>query len=268
METPFYQTLLLEVNGAAGTLTLNRPDVKNALNGLLLQEITQACQWLNKLEQVRLVKVCGAGAVFCAGADINDLPIKDAMPESGLPWHERREIGQQGKRMIDALADLNAVTVAQVQGAAVGGGLLVMLACDFRVVSEDCLLMIPEVDLGIPLAWGGIPRLVREIGPSRTKELVMTCRRFSPQEALNIGLINRVSSKENLHNECDDLLRTLMSKPSVPLIISKDQINGAAQALVSTDNSYADGDLLLGLAQDPETMKHLNGYIDRLGRKS
>ena len=92
-----------------------------------------------------------------------------------------------GLRMADAIEQMHAVTIARIQGYAVGGGVVLAAVCDLRVAAEDAVFFIPEVDLGLPLAWGGIPRLVREIGPALTKDLVMTCRRFSPAEATAAG---------------------------------------------------------------------------------
>src|SRR5258707_437093 len=113
----------------------------------------------------------------------------------------RREVGQLGLRMADAVETLRAVTVAQIHGYAVGGGVVLAAACDLRVAADDAVFSIPEIELGIPLAWGGIPRLVREIGPALTKELVMTCRRFTPAAAKSIRCSKRVVSAPRL--ECE-----------------------------------------------------------------
>jgi enoyl-CoA hydratase/carnithine racemase len=117
---------------------------------------------------------------------------------------------------------MRATTIAQVHGYAIGGALLLMMACDLRVVAEGTVFSIPEVDIGIPLAWGGIPRLVREIGPALTKELVMTCRRFTPEEAKGAGLVNRVVPEAALAEEVEKLAAELAGKPSVPVIITKE----------------------------------------------
>ena len=131
----------------------------NALNGTLLKELVQASEWLKQQSDVRVVIVRGEGKYFCTGADVNDLPIADALPASGLPWHQRRETGQQGKRMVDALASINALTIAQVYGAAIGGGLLVMLACDFRVVSQDTVFLCSGGQLGYTFGVGWDPAI-------------------------------------------------------------------------------------------------------------
>ena len=90
--------------------------------------------------------------------------------------------------MADAIEQMRATTIVRLHGHIVGGGVVLASACDMRVAAEDARFSIPEIELGIPLAWGGIPRLVREIGPAMTKELVMTCRPFTSQEAKALGL--------------------------------------------------------------------------------
>ena len=120
------------------------------------------------------------------------LARRGAADSKSNSWLYRREVGPYGLRASDAIEQMRAVTIAQVHGYAVGGGVVLMAVCDLRVAAEDAWFFIPEIDLGLPLAWGGIPKLVREIGPAMTKELVMTCRRFSPMEAKQMGFVNRV----------------------------------------------------------------------------
>src|SRR4029078_9907453 len=111
----------------------------------------------------------------------------------------------QGWRMCRALEELRAVTVARIQGWCVGGGVVLAAVCDLRIAAEDARFSIPEVELGVPLAWGGIPRLVREIGPAMTKELVMTCRPFTAQEAKAMGFVNRVVPLAELDQQVEQL---------------------------------------------------------------
>ena len=94
--------------------------------------------------------------------------------------------------MAEAIESMRAITIARIHGHCVGGGCGAGGACDLRVAADTTRFSIPEVDLGIPLAWGGIPRLVREIGPAMTKELVLSCRPFSAEEARGLGFVNRV----------------------------------------------------------------------------
>ena len=259
-----YETLRTRSEGAIGRLTLARPDRLNAIGLSMMREIRAAAQAFDAQPQVRVVVVEGEGRSFCAGADLKDSPVAEATPREGGPsWAERREVGQMGLRMADALEGMRAVTIARVHGHAVGGGLVLMAACDLRVVAEDTVLSIPEVDLGIPLAWGGIPRLVREIGPALTKELVMTCRRFTPREARAAGFVNRVVAPERLDAEVDALAATLAAKPSVPVTITKEHVNAIARHNGEGSTAFADGDALLASVFDPESLEAARNYRKR-----
>ena len=259
-----FETIRVSSDGALGRLTLSRPKRLNAIGLTMMREIREAAYHFDGQPDVRVVVVSGAGRAFCAGADLKDSPVAAATPrEGGLSWSERREVGQAGLRMADALEGMRAVTIAQVHGYAVGGGLVLMAACDLRVAAEDAVFSIPEVDLGIPLAWGGIPRLVREIGPALTKELVMTCRRFTPAEAKAAGLVNRVVPAAALEDEVAALADELAAKPSVPVIITKEHVNAVARHMGQGAAASADGDVLLGTVFDAESLAAARRYRER-----
>jgi enoyl-CoA hydratase/carnithine racemase len=139
-----------------------------------------------------------------------------------------------------------------------------MLACDLRIAESQAVFSIPEVDIGIPLAWGGIPKLVREIGPAMTKELVMTCRKFSPAEAQSLGILNRVVSKESLEETCRDLATTIAQKPLIPILITKEHVNAVCSTMGQESSSRADGDVLNGIIRDPDSTKAMLEYVNTL----
>jgi enoyl-CoA hydratase/carnithine racemase len=255
-----FETIRVRVDGEVGHLTLSRPERLNAIGVGMLREISEAARWFDGQPEVRVVVVSGEGRAFCAGADLKDPPVADAAPSEDRTWAERREVGQLGLRMADAVEQMRAVTIAQIHGYAVGGGLVLMVACDLRVAAEDAVFSIPEVDLGIPLAWGGIPRLVREIGPALTKELVMTCRRFTPAEAKAAGLVNRVVSADALASEVAALAAELAAKPSVPVIITKEHVNAVARSMGAGLTAFADGDALLGTVFTPDSLAAARAY--------
>ena len=267
-DTREFQTIKVEVvDGGLGRLTLNLPDRLNAIGATMLQELAEAARWFDSHRELRVVIVSGAGRAFCAGADLQDSPAAAADSKAQNSWLYRREVGQYGLRAADAIEQMHAVTIAQVHGYAVGGGVVLMAACDLRVAAEDAWFFIPEIDLGIPLAWGGIPRLVREIGPAMTKELVMTCRRFSPAEAKAMGFLNRVVPLAELQNEVAELARELMAKPSVPVAITKEHVNAVTRAMSAGITSFADGDLLLGASAVEESRAAARAYRERTLRK-
>ena len=161
---------------------------------------------------------------------------------------------------------MRAVTVASIHGHCVGGAVVLAAACDLRVAASSTRFSIPEVDLGIPLAWGGIPRLVREIGPAMTKELVMTCRAFSAAEAERLGLLNRVVEDERLAEVVEELVVNLLQKSTLTLLATKRAVNAAAREIASTAGAWSDADTLLGAFADPESRAVGRDYIQRVTR--
>jgi enoyl-CoA hydratase/carnithine racemase len=268
MNVPKLETVRVEVEGALGRLTLFRPERLNAIGAQMMREVVEAARFFDANPGVRVVIVSGAGRAFSAGADLQDSPIGGASQRSGRSWAERREVGQLGLRMSDAVENMRAVTIAQVHGYAVGGGLVLAAVCDLRVAAEDAVFSIPEVELGIPLAWGGIPKLVREIGPALTKELVMTCRRFTPAEAKAAGFLNRVVPAAGLAKEVESLAAEILSMPTVPVTITKEHVNSVTRAMSAGSTAFADGDGLLAAAFDPESLAAAEKYMARtVGRK-
>jgi len=250
-----FETLRVEADGPIGRLTLNRPDKLNPLSGETLAEIAAAARWLDEQPGVKAVIVGGAGRAFSAGADLADFAGPQARPP--------REAADLGRRMADALEAMRAVSVAAIQGWCVGGGLVLAAACDLRLAADDARFSIPEIDLGIPLAWGGIPRLVREIGPALTKELVMTCRTFDADEARAAGFVNRVVPAAELQASAEALARTLAAKPSHALFSTKRHVNAVTEQMVGTMRSWSDADGLVTALGDPECAEARRAYLRR-----
>lgn len=251
------ETVNLKTDGPIGRLELNRPERLNALGPAILREITEAAHWFDRQSEVRVVIVSGAGRAFSAGADLKG----DGAPVPAT-WQERREAAQLGLRMCEALERMRAVTIARVQGYAIGGGLALAGACDLRVAAEDAVFSIPEVDLGVPLAWGAIPRLVREIGPALTKELVITCRPFTPAEAKAAGFVNRVVPAAELDREVEALAREIAAKPVVPVTITKEHVNAVARHMGGS-SGFGDGEALLATQADADSREAARAYRAR-----
>lgn len=257
LDPPTFTTITLAVEGGRADLTLTRPDKRNPLSPATLAEIEAAADWLDERDDVKVVVVSGLGASFSAGADLTAF--------SGRPQGAagRRE-ADTGRRMAEALERMQPVAVARIHGHCVGGGLVLAAACDLRIAAEDTYFSIPEVDLGIPLAWGGIPRLVREIGPALTKELVMTCRPFGAGEALAAGFLNRVVPATELEAVTDELVASLLTKPRLALLATKRHVNAVTDQMVGTARSWADADGLMAGLGDPEGRASAAAYLERL----
>jgi len=250
-----FETLNVRVDGPIGRLTLDRPDKLNPLSVLTLREISDAAAWLDAQPGIKAVIVSGAGRAFSAGADLGtfagrqDISIRDA--------------ADLGRCMADAVENIRAVTIASIRGWCVGGGVVLASACDLRVAAEDARFSIPEVDLGIPLAWGGIPRLVREIGPAMTKELVLTCRTFDAAEAGRIGLVNRVVTAHSLDAEVQGLAEQLAQKATHALYSTKRHVDAVTANMVGLARSWADADGLVTAFLDEECAAARKAYLER-----
>jgi enoyl-CoA hydratase/carnithine racemase len=254
VEQPNFEALLVVVDGRIGRVTLNRPDKLNALSRQLMSEIVELGAWLKLREDIRVVILSGAGRSFSAGFDLNDF-------SSASAGESPRIAADLGRLATNALTDVPQLTIAAVHGHCVGGGVVFVAACDLRVATTETTFIIPEVDLGIPLAWGGIPRLVREIGPALTKELVLTCRPFDAAEAKAIGFINQVVAPENLNTTVNELAENLASKTLYSLHSTKQQVNAVMEEIAGTGRSAGDADMLVYAMRDPESREATARYL-------
>ena len=254
IEQPHFETLKVEVDGRIGRVTLNRPEKLNALSRQLMIEIVKLGAWLKLREDIRVIIFAGAGRSFSAGFDLN-------VCSSASAGETPRQAADLGRLATDALTDVPQLTIAAVHGHCVGGGVVFVGACDLRVATTDTTFIIPEVDLGIPLAWGGIPRLVREIGPALTKELVLTCRPFGADEAKSIGFINQVVAPDDLEATVTHLAQNLASKTLYSLHSTKQQVNAVMEEIAGTGRSAGDADMLVYAMRDPESRDATARYM-------
>lgn len=256
-------TVEVSHTGPRGAIWLNRPDKLNPLGTTTLVELVQAAEFFDSRPEVKVVVVGGRGRAFSAGADLAAFtPSSDAPPRSGPA--PSREAADAGRRMADAIEAMHAVTVARLHGHCVGGGVVLAAACDLRLAADDTYFSIPEVDLGIPLAWGGIPRLVRELGPALTKELVMTCRPFSAEEAHRAGFLNRVVPAMDLDEAVEAMLALLEGKSSLTLRATKRHTNAVTEGMVGTARTWNDADTLVTALGDPESRSVAAAYLRRV----
>jgi enoyl-CoA hydratase/carnithine racemase len=250
--------LIVSIDGSVGRLTINRPKRLNAMSLETQHEIIAAATWFDEHHEVKVVVVSGSGGTFSAGVDTSVL-----VDVASDPAAEARDDADLGRRMAEAVEQMDAITVAAIEGHCVGGGLVLAAACDLRIAVDSTYFAIPELDAGIPLAWGGIPRLVRELGPALTKELVLTCRPFTAEEANMAGFINDVVDAGRLDAAVDQLVANLAARPGQLLTSTKRAIQKAAEDLTSTADAAADVDLLLAALADPASRRAAAAYLER-----
>lgn len=221
------------------TVTLSRPERRNALNEALRLELDEILRATAADTSCAVVVVRGDGPSFCGGADLRELDARLLGPRP-----EQRLASSVWQRLLDDLEALPQVTVAAVHGHVVGGGVLLALACDLRVAATDVVWTVPEVGLGLPLTWAGIPRLVREIGVARARELVMTCRPVAADEARELGLVHRLAGPEGLDAALEELTGALAASPRAALLATKAAFTGYGRHVGGHALAWADPDLL------------------------
>ena len=205
----------LEVAGGIGTIRLDRPKV-NALNDQVTAELAEAAQ-AAAADEIRAVVIYGGERVFAGGADIG------VMAEADYAEMALRSKRLQGT--MDLIAGLGKPVVAAITGYALGGGLELALAADFRVAGESARLGQPEILLGIIPGAGGTQRLPRLIGPAKAKDLVFTGRMVKAAEALEIGLVDAVAPDESVYTAALDLVRRYAAGPALALRAAKQAID-------------------------------------------
>ena len=214
VETEF-NFLEYEVAERTAIITVNRPDALNALNGDLLFELSVAFELAEADIEVHALIITGTGRAFIAGADIGNLQkLNDAF--SG------REASLSGQDVMNTLAALPFPTVAAINGFALGGGLELALAADLRVASQEARLGLPEVGLGLIPGYGGTQRLPRLVGMGRALDLIFTGRHVGADEALELGLVNRVG--EDALGTAKDLVAQMLKNAPVALGLAKEAV--------------------------------------------
>ncbi len=217
-----FQNLKLETREGVAFLTINRPDKLNALNVQTLGELEQAVEALERDAAVRGVIVTGAGEkAFVAGADIAELAVLSPMGGQA--------IARRGQTLFERFERLGKPVIAAVNGFALGGGCELALACHLRLASENAKLGTPEVKLGVMCGYAGTQRLARLVGKGRALEMLLSGDPVDAQEALRIGLVNRVFPKERLLAEAEALLRRMLANAPLALQATLQAVNSGLE---------------------------------------
>ncbi len=220
-----YATLKVEAKGALATVTLNRPEARNAMSAQLMREMIGCAGKLAGKRELDVVIVRGAGKWFSAGADLRDAK---RWGNGGLPFDQQREIASLGYRMARAWEELPQITIAAIEGYAIGGGLALAAALDWRVIAADAFVSLPEIALGIPLTWGTLPRLVNLVGPARAKRLAILCERIAADEAKAMALVDHVAPPGKALAEARALARKVLALPRNSVRMTKESVNAYA----------------------------------------
>jgi enoyl-CoA hydratase len=220
-----YRTLKLEAKGRVATVTLNRPEARNAMSTQLMREMIACAGKIGAMREIDAVILRGAGRYFSAGRDLKD---SKSWYGSEQTLDQQREMSSLGFRMARAWEEMPQITIAAIDGYAVGGGVALAAALDWRVVSEDAFLWLPEIALGIPLTWGTLPRLVNLVGPARAKRLAILCERIPAAQALSMGLVDYVAPPGKAVQTARALAKQVLALPRSSVRMTKESIDAYA----------------------------------------
>jgi enoyl-CoA hydratase/carnithine racemase len=237
--------LAVERDGAVVRVWFDRPARHNPLDTRTLEELVDLFGRLTTDFAARVVVLGGRGPSFSAGADLDAPPGRASVGGDGVTGRERRWWSQLGRRAVAAIADSEVVTIARLHGHVLGGGLCLALACDFRIAALDARLGLPEIDLGLPLTWGGTARLVHELGAARARELIMLGEPVVGSRAETLGLVHRAVPAPRLDAVVDEWAARLAAKSEVAIHMVKTQLRALARRADLGDTTETDGDLLL-----------------------
>ncbi len=238
--------ILYEVNGAVGTITINREKALNALNSTVLEELDQTLDAVD-LDTVRCLILTGAGAKsFVAGADIGEM--------STLTKAEGEAFGKKGNDVFRKIETFPIPVIAAINGFALGGGCEIAMSCDIRICSDNAVFGQPEVGLGITPGFGGTQRLARLVSPGMAKQMIYTARNIKADEAYRIGLVNAVYPQEELMGAAQKMAAGIAKNAPIAVRNCKKAINDGLD--VAMDDALVIEEKLFGDCFETEDQRY------------
>ena len=220
-----YDNVKVRLDGHVATVTLNRPTKANALNHAHLADIEAVALSFREDAETRVVIFTGEGKHFSSGADLDG----GGPAPAGLL--ERRRMSRMGERATLAVYDMDQITIAAWQGAAMGGGAVLATAMDFRIGADDCFMQYPEIDIGVNLMWKGLPLITRIAGPARTKRLVVGGERVHAPDLLRWGILDDLVPRAELLDAARAWACRYAVKSPIPAQMIKRSVNTIVSAM-------------------------------------
>nr|WP_166632637.1 enoyl-CoA hydratase/isomerase family protein [Streptomyces sp. GC420] len=236
-------------DGAVLSVRFDRPETGNAVDSVMLDELLTVLDSVHGRPGIRVVVLSGAGENFCLGGDRQEFGTEIASDPAGDGIHA---IGAKARRVCEALATVDAVTIARVHGQAIGAGVALALFCDLRVGADDSRFRMPELALGHPPAWGGaLSRLLLEVGAARIRELVLTGRSFYAAEAERLAVLHRVVPETDLDAAVAEWVKPIVRRSPAAQRTTKAMLNAYAASSRLADITLLDSELLAASVARP-----------------
>lgn len=239
-------------------LSINKIETLNSLNKELLDEIYNILENIDNDNSTDVLIITGKGKSFIAGADIKEMSV--------FTKEEALQFGKLGWKVFDKIENLSKVVIAAVNGYAIGGGCELTLACDIRIASEKAVFSQPELSLGIIPGFSGTQRLPKIVGMAKAKELIFTGDRINAEEALKIGLVNKVVSVDNLINECLDISNRIVLKSQFAIKNAKKSINQGYEESIEIGREI-ETNLFSECFEHPDQKEGMGAFIEKRNPK-
>ena len=231
------------LNGKVATVSFNSGKSSNLLSLDVIRQLTDVAKELGQNKSLMAVILSGGKQNFSFGFDLKD---KEFLRLEKLGFEENRDYFQLGKIMCDAWEKLNCLTICEIRGWCVGGGVALATSCDLRIAETAAKFYVPEVERGLNMSWGSVPRLNALLGPAKTKRLLLLAEEINSSTAKDWGLIDSYFGPSNLELETVKLANKATEMPRLPFILTKESINNHTNAIAQA-TSYNDQDIF-GLA--------------------
>jgi len=255
--------LAVAYEGQVARLTLSRPEQLNALDDGIRRALSAVLHELEEAPDIRVVVLRGAGRAFSAGADLRST----AYPPVEGDWATRRHRTGTWQRLLEQFDRIPQVVVAGLHGHVIGGAALLAAACDIRVATADTVVRIPELAIGIPLTWAGIPLLVREVGLPVTRDWVLTCRAVTADELLRTGFATRVARDGELDAAVDECVAELLAVPPGPLAMTRAMTSAIGRTAPAMVAGWGDADHQQWAFTEQEYRDAARTYLGRTVRR-
>ena len=216
------------IDGRIATVRFDRGNKSNALSFEVIDELTDAALTLDADADISAVILTGAAGLFTLGFDLKD-PETHALTEVGLA--EQRQRLRAGRRMCAAWTGLEPITIVAIEGWCIGGGVALAVACDFRVVAEGATLYTPEIERGMNMSWGSVPRITALLGPAKAKRVVVLAERIAAAQAVDWGLADELAPKGKAVEAAARMAQRIAALPPVAVRMCKQAIEQAAHPL-------------------------------------
>ena len=227
----------IDRQGRTAIVRFDRGENLNAFNQELIRELTEVALEFQSDVETQAVVLTGSAKAFSAGIDLKDTTNWAAIDDDV----QLRERFYRGVRLCQAWEDMPQITIAAMEGLAVGAGVAIALACDWRVLAKNAYLYVPEVKIGLNLQWGALPRLITLVGPARAKRIVILCEKMPATQALEWGLIEEIAEDGATVDKALELAHAAADMPAATVRMIKEAVNATANALHRV-SAFADAD--------------------------